>query len=131
MQQDQIQALTDAISTALAAAGGGGVFYAISKFFAVRAFEKQDQHNQKLIQMEIRLAVLEAALEDCKSIRRDLEAGLGHLRGEVRASLDRQLEDLDDLKKDVFVAHERVRMIASGDTDISKVSTPQKIRRRI
>lgn len=131
---DMIQSLVAAV------AGGGGVAW-LSRVLLGRMVSDYDKrhenHGDKIESMSekvsastIRIAVLESILEDTRRLRIDLEQRASSMRGEFESRFQTAFEEMESLRRDLFVAHERIRLLASGDSDLSKVQAPAAARRR-
>lgn len=134
MDMESIQA---AVSGAL---GAGGAAW-ISRLLFARMISSYDQLNAKqdqkleelmkeLSHARERLAVLDAFLVDARALRKDMEATAGTIRGEMQARDCYNQEDIASLRRDLYIAHERIRSLACGENDFSKIHVPEKINRR-
>lgn len=134
LQIDAFQALTDGIWAALAAAGGGGLFIGICKYLVTRAISQHDEQQKELIKtvgdLQVKIAVLESNRLDAKRLEKQIAIHLGKLRGRADAHAKATSKEVEDLRIDLSVAHDRIRLLAAGDTDFSKVRAPDKMRRR-
>lgn len=116
------EAIKDGITAALATAGGGGLLYGAVKFFTARLITQIDKIGEKLAKLEIQTAVMSSQITELQK--------MGVLIGRLEASASTGADDLVDLRVDIFMAHERIRYLASGQTDFSQIQTPPKIRRK-
>lgn len=136
-----MDALNQAAPAAIGAvAGGGGVLW-IAKLLLGRMIEqydkRHDDHQNKLERLAAQLAdsektvaVLLAMFNDAKTLRVEMQALVSKLQGELETKHISTVEQVADLRADVFVAHERIRLLATGDEDITKVQKPNNIKRR-
>lgn len=133
--------ITDAIPGAAGAvAGGTGVAW-LTKVLLGRMITQNDKRHdhharkidaslQKLNDQATKIAVLESHLEDARRLRIDLEQRFASLRGEYEAKFEAVIDEVQNLRRDVWVAHERLRSLAAGDLEISKIQAPPVVRRR-
>lgn len=133
--------MSDALPGAVGAVTGGGIVAWLTKLLLGRMISQYDRrHDQharkieavaeKLNSLATRLAVLETVLQDTRQLRIDLEQRFASLRGEQDAKHVALSDEISELRRDIFVAHERVRALALGDTEISKIQAPPVVRRR-
>lgn len=131
----------EALPGAVGAVTGGGIVAWLTKLLLGRMITQYDKRHdthtrkidalaEKLNLVATRLAVLETVLQDTRQLRIDLEQRFASLRGEQEAKHGSLHEELSDLRRDVYVAHERVRALATGDMEISKITAPPVVRRR-
>lgn len=122
---------------AVAAVGAGGGVLWLARVLFKRMIDQYDkrheEHAQALASVVkdlhaalTRLAVLEAVLADARAIRSELAAQ----RAELETRHAATVEEVRDLRADVWVAHERVRLLADGDVEIDKVKKPERMSRR-
>lgn len=145
--------VTNAVPTAIGAGvGGGGVLWFAKMSFRrmISQYDKKhDSHESSLTKLreaheadldklrdsladaKTQVAVLLAVIEDTKRVRVDVQGAISKLEGEFNSRLNAALENTDELRADLFVAHERIRLIASGDTDLSKIQKPNIVKRRL
>lgn len=118
--------LIEAMPSVLGALLGGGFTGWIAKYTFTRITQKIDELEKQANSDNVRIAVLESLLADAKTLRAEVSVQ----RGQFETRFDDVREEVDDLRRDVYVAHERVRLLAQDDKDFTKVKTPIKIRRR-
>ena len=154
-----IEELGQAMPAVLGAVTGGGGVLAIAKLMLTRmvsqydkkiedlenkierANENQDAADrgvadlvmkltEKLHDSELEIAVITALFSDTKNLRIELQALVSRIQGELESKTLAVWDQVDSLLIDLYVAHERIRLISKGDTDIDKVQRPEKVRRR-
>lgn len=124
-----------------AAAGGGGVLW-LAKMLLTRLLtqfdKKHDDHedkleklSEKLAESQLQVAVLNAMFAEAKQLRVEVSEKMNRMQGEIEAKYLALTSEVKELRVDTFVAHERVRLLASGDLDISKVQKPDHITKRV
>lgn len=91
---------------------------------------KVEKLTDKLSTAQGEVAVLKAAIDDLKHLRADVATQTSRLQGELETKFQMLLDEVAELRADVFVAHERIRLVASGDMDLTKISKPERVRRR-
>ncbi len=134
-------AASQVVPAALGALGGGAGVVWLAKLLIGRMITQYDkrheEHAKKLDRLVealnaalTRVAVLEAVLEDARRLRLEVEERVSKLRGELEAKHAGTVEEVADLRTDLWVAHERVRRLAGGDVDIEKIQKPERIARR-
>ncbi len=145
--------IAQALPTAAGAAvGGGGVFWFAKLSFRrmISQYDKKhDAHEASLQKLRdlheadldklkdslanatTQVAVLLAIIEDTKRVRIEVQGAISKLEGEFTSRLAAMQENTDELRADLFVAHERIRLLATGDNDLSKIQKPQIVKRRL
>lgn len=137
-----MEEITQAAPAAVGAlAGGGGVIWFAKMAFRRMILQYDKRHDQaqtditalrkELADSEKNVAVLQAMFAEVKTMRVEVQGALSKLEGELNTRLTATTENLDELRADLFVAHERLRLLASGDNDLSKIQKPQIVKRRL
>lgn len=140
MAIEELTAVAPAATAAVGAlAGGGGVAWLAKVLFSrmINQYDKrlddQDERAEKLTEKladaKESIAVLRAMFDDTKTMRTDFQAQVSKLEGEFKTRIAQATGEINDLRVDLYVAHERIRLLATGDTDLSKITKPEKIRR--
>lgn len=136
-----LENLPEIAPAAIGAAAGGSGAFGIAKILLNRMLsqydKKHDDHatkidllTDKLAAATMQIAVLQTVLEDARTLRIQLESRIAGLRSEMETRNSVALDELSDLRSDVYVAHERLRLLSKGDTDFSKIVKPTKHRKR-
>lgn len=136
-----VQTASEVIPGALGAvAGGGGVAWLtrvllqrlIGQYDKILAGQskKLEYLNEKFAAAQTEIAVLKSHLEDARRLRIDLEQRFASLKGEHDAKVESIRDEINELRRDIFIAHERIRAVANGDQEISKIQAPPIVRRR-
>lgn len=113
-----------------------GIDSAINNMAAANALALKEMQSRidtlkdRLADATAQARVFETLLKQATDLKPDLTGQIEKLRGEIETKQGSLADDVDDLRRDVFVAHERVRLLASGDTDLSKIQKPQTISKR-
>lgn len=136
-----LESLPEAGPAAVGAiAGGGGVFW-LAKFLLSRTIKQYDKNHEehaqkleklsdKLIESQMQVAVLTSMFNEAKNIRLEISEKLVRVQGELETKYAATYSEVNDLRLDMFVAHERLRLLASGDNEITKIKKPESINRR-
>lgn len=137
-----LDAVNQAAPAAVGAiAGGGGVLW-IAKLLLGRMIEQYDKRHDdhaseqkklsdRLAEAHTQIEVLKALFQDAKNLRVETQEKISKLEGQMEAKQNALLEEIRELRADVFVAHERIRYLASGNDDIETIQKPSNVKRRV
>lgn len=104
----------------------------VAEKFETSFGELRERLGSALSDLKTKVAVVETMIGDTRALRGDVQSSVAVVQqslANLKAAVDGSVKDVDDLRHDVFVAHRRIEILATGDTDISKIQRSNPKRR--